>query len=104
MFADKKLTSLLSVSLASGLLVIYPAVSSKADTAQARQNFAIADVNNDLKLNPAEFKRYINLNADHNIGRAATVRRVGAYGKAFSRLDANGDGLVTRPEIKAAAN
>ena len=55
------------------------------------------------QLNVAEFKTFIDLNADHKLGRAASIRRFGMYIKAFKTIDANGDGVVTKDEIAAQA-
>jgi Ca2+-binding EF-hand superfamily protein len=70
---------------------------------QVRAHFEQADVNKDGQLDVAEFKTFINLNADHGLGRAATVRRFGMYGKAFATADANKDGVVSRQELAAHA-
>ena len=71
---------------------------------QARTNFAKADVNKDSNLDPAEFRTFINLNADMGLGRAPTIRRLNAYARAFAELDKNKDGLVSQQEIAAVAN
>jgi Ca2+-binding EF-hand superfamily protein len=70
---------------------------------QARANFEQADVNKDEKLDLAEFTTFINLNADHGLGQASTVRRFGKHATAFQRLDTNQDGFVSRAEIAAQA-
>lgn len=70
---------------------------------QARANFEQADVNKDGRLDPAEFTTFINLNADHGLGRAATIRRFSRYAQAFGTLDTNKDGVVSRQEIAAQA-
>ncbi|MEY4862856.1 MAG: hypothetical protein RLZ51_951, partial [Pseudomonadota bacterium] len=51
--------------------------------------------------NEAEFKTFIDLNADHKLGRASSVRRVGLYNEAFRKADAHGDGVVSKEEITA---
>lgn len=71
--------------------------------AQAQAHFQVADEDKNGHLDGAEFKTFINLNADHNIGRAASIRRFGMYTKAFKEADANGDGVVTKEEIAAQA-
>ncbi len=66
---------------------------------QVQTNFKTADVDRNDQLNLAEFKIFINLNADQNLGQAISVRRFGIYTKAFKKLDANGDGILTKHEI-----
>ena len=80
-----------------------PALASDADRKQAQANFQKADANKDEQLDTAEFKTFINLNADHGLGRASTIRRFGAYGRAFGTLDSNNDGAVSREEIAKQA-
>lgn len=89
-------TSLLSLSIAA------PA-NADAQRAQAQANFQAADVNQDERLDMAEFTTFINLNADHNLGRAAMIRRFGMHGRAFGQIDANGDGVVSKQEIAMQA-
>lgn len=83
------------------LAITGPAVAQERD--QARANFLQADVNKDEKLDLAEFTTFINLNADHGLGRAATIRRFSQYARAFATADANKDGFVTRAEIAEQA-
>lgn len=71
--------------------------------AQLQANFQVADINKNEGLNVAEFKTFIDLNADHKLGRSASIRRFGMYTKAFKEIDANGDGVVTKDEIAAQA-
>jgi Ca2+-binding EF-hand superfamily protein len=66
---------------------------------QVQTNFKMADVDKNDQLSMAEFQIFINLNADQNLGQAVTVRRFGIYTKAFKKLDANGDGILTKHEI-----
>ena len=84
-------------------LLTNAAIASEADRKQVQANFQQADANQDAQLDTAEFKTFINLNADHGLGRASTIRRFGAYGRAFSTLDTNGNGAVSREEIAAKA-
>ena len=79
--------------------------SARADTQreQLKANFLAADVDKNGQLIVAEFETFINLNADHKLGRAASIRRFRMYKKAFKEIDANGDGIVTKGEITAQA-
>lgn len=89
-------TVLLSVALAAQ-------ANADPEREQAQANFLEADINQDEQLDLAEFTTFINLNADHGLGRAATVRTFGMYGRAFGRADANGDGVVERQELAEQA-
>jgi hypothetical protein len=73
--------------------------SDNAKRLQIQTNFKTADADRNDQLNLAEFKIFINLNADQNLGQAISVRRFGIYSKAFKKLDANGDGILTKHEI-----
>ena len=70
---------------------------------QAQANFKQADANQDQHLDFAEFKTFINLNADYGLGRARIIRRFGMHARAFGTLDSNEDGAVSRREIAAQA-
>jgi len=70
---------------------------------QVKANFLQADVNQDQHLDLGEFTAFINLNADHGLGRAPTIRRLGMHSRAFGRLDANRDGRVSPEELAAQA-
>ena len=88
------------------LIALLPlSVSAHADPQreQLKANFLAADADKNGLLNVAEFKVFINLNADHKLGRAASIRRFEMYTKAFKEIDANGDGIVTQEEIAAQA-
>lgn len=76
---------------------------SGAERQEMIANFLQADTNNDGMLYLSEFELLMKLNAEDNLGRAAIIVRTGAYGKAFDRLDKNGDGAATREEIQALA-
>ncbi|MEM9839818.1 MAG: hypothetical protein AAF830_11800 [Pseudomonadota bacterium] len=77
--------------------------ASEAHRAQAETNFLEADADADGALTFDEFTTMVDLNAQHGIGRAAIIQRLGRYGMAFGRLDGNGDGLVTPEELRAMA-
>lgn len=89
----------------AALVALTPCTSVHANPqrAQLQANFQAADVDKNEQLNVAEFKTFINLNADHKLGRAASIRRFGMYTKAFKEIDADGDGSVTKREISAQA-
>ena len=72
----------------------------KAEANTARQNLQQADANGDKALSYEEFVTFIDLNAADNIGRAKMVKSRNLYSRAFSRLDKNGDGLITADEIE----
>ena len=52
-----------------------------------------------LARRPDEFRAFIDANARDNVGRASTVKRFGAYDRAFNRVDQDGSGTVTWSEI-----
>ena len=89
---------------ASALLVAAPVLANEEadDQAMARENFQQADADNDRKLTLAEFRKFIDANADDGLGRSGMVRRFGAYETAFKRVDKNADGVVTARELAAA--
>lgn len=93
---------LLASSAALASMIAAPA-NADPQRAQAQANFQAADVNQDQQLDLAEFTTFINLNADHGLGRAGMIRRMGMHGRAFGTADANGDGVVTPEEIAARA-
>ena len=94
-----------SLLTTAAFVTLATAVPANADQqrAQAQANFLQADINQDQQLDSAEFTTFINLNADHNLGRAGMIRRFGMHDRAFSQVDANGDGVVTKQEISAQA-
>ncbi len=98
-----KITPLVVTALALVVLTPPAAADDNPKRAQAQKNFQSADVDKNEKLNQAEFRTFISLNADHNLGQASSVRRLGVYTKAFKRADANGDGGVTKEELLAQA-
>jgi len=89
-------------SMAAPRTVRAPTIS-KSQRAQVQSNFQQADVNKDGQLDADEFANFININAEHNLGRAELVRRFAMHSFAFGRADANGDGVVTPKEIVAIA-
>lgn len=90
---------LVSALLVPALAITQSPPFDNAKRLQVQTNFKTADVDRNDQLNLAEFKIFINLNADQNLGQAISVRRFGIYTKAFKKLDANGDGILTKHEI-----
>lgn len=76
---------------------------SAADRQKLIENIAQADRNNDGAISRSEFEWLIDLNAADGLGRAGQIKRMGAYGRAFRLLDADGDGVLTRAEMQALA-
>lgn len=99
----KTTTPLVAATMALVALTLPAAANDNPKRAQAQANFQAADVDKNGQLNLAEFKTFTNLNADHNIGRASSIRRLGTYTKAFKVVDSNGDGVVTKEEVAAQA-
>lgn len=95
-------TALFGIATFLATAISAPAVAQDQRD-KARANFQQADINKDGQLDLPEFTTFINLNADDGLGRAATVRRLSMYAKAFATADANRDGLVSREEIAAQA-
>lgn len=75
---------------------------SGSDRDAARENFKQADANKDGQLSRTEFEVFINANAEDGLGRAGMIRRIGAYDRAFARIDADKNGFVTPSEMSAA--
>ncbi len=98
---SKRLVAFKSIA-AIAVVAAGVAHAAGSDREKAAENFLQADVNSDGALTIDEFTTFIGLNADDNLGRAATVRRFGRYEMAFERLDANTDGVVTTEELDNA--
>lgn len=71
-----------------------------ADDTQAAA-FLAADGDGDKQLDEAEFRSMIDALADAGRKNAVTVRRMNAYAMAFAKIDADGDGVLTIPELGA---
>jgi Ca2+-binding EF-hand superfamily protein len=92
----------LASAMALWMALALPATAT-SERAQAQANFLKADANQDKQLDLAEFKTFVNLNADQGLGRAPRIRRFGMYSRAFNMTDENGDGVVSKQEIEAQA-
>jgi len=85
------------------LLTLAASAHANPQRAQLHANFQATDIDKNEQLNVAEFKAFINLNAEHKLGRANSIRRFGMYNKAFKEVDVNGDGVVSKEEIATRA-
>ena len=87
--------------LLMGAILLAPVVRADVGEQQEKReaNFATADANGDGALTQAEFKAFIDANADDNLGRAAQLKRFGAYDRAFNKLDKDKSGTVTWSEV-----
>ena len=65
-------------------------------------NFEAADRDNNKGLSKEEFTVFVKANAEAEIGRFAMIQKRGMQDMIFSRMDGNGDGEVTLPELQAA--
>ncbi|MEM9312777.1 MAG: EF-hand domain-containing protein [Pseudomonadota bacterium] len=95
-----KLTVLPALAFA---LIATGASAQGPDKEAAAKNFKAADANEDRKLDKAEFRKFIDLNADDELGRAPMVKRFNMYDTAFGRLDTDKSGYVTADEVRAAS-
>ena len=97
---DSRLTRGLLILL-MGAILTAPGVRADAGEQQAKReaNFKAADADGDGALTQAEFKAFIDANADDNLGRAAQLKRFGAYDRAFNKLDKDESGTVTWSEV-----
>ncbi|MAV26147.1 MAG: hypothetical protein CMQ05_08510 [Gammaproteobacteria bacterium] len=88
------------VVLAIALVTASGAVAEERDPeAIIKANFKAADSDGNGSLNPTEFKALIDANAESEIGRAAMIKRFGAYDRAFNTADQDRDGSVAWSEI-----
>ncbi len=98
--AISKFAPNLGVGIVVLLTLTNPALSADTDQEKGAANFRLADTNSDNALSSEEFVAFIDLNAAANLGRAATIKKRRAYDTAFSRVDANGDSMVTPAELQ----
>ncbi|WOE74686.1 hypothetical protein [Alterisphingorhabdus coralli] len=92
---------LVTASLALAGPAMAQSASNKAKI--AHKNFVAADASKDGALSTSEFKKFIDMSASAGLGQAPTIKRMGAYSYAYSRVDKNGDGKVTWNELRTAA-
>jgi EF hand len=79
----------------------FAAAPGFAESAGERAAFLKADHNADKQIDRAEFRVLIDEMAAIGAPKAISVKRWGVYGMGFSRADANGDGMISIPELKA---
>ncbi len=97
MFQTRPLLCTAFVSIAC----LLPSMAAAQNNELAAENYRQADADRDGVLVYAEFASFIDLNAADNIGNAARVSSRGLHARAFERIDANADGVVTPQELKA---
>jgi Ca2+-binding EF-hand superfamily protein len=68
-------------------------------TALAADPFSLADTNGDGALDASEFKAFIDAAAAAGKPKAAKVKANNMYTMAFSRIDKNGDGQISKKEV-----
>ena len=101
----QKLTTLTAVALIATAFSTAAGAQSltNAEKQAMLENMLKADSNNDGMISRSEFEVLMQMNADDGLGAAGLVVRTGAYDKAFSKVDANGDGVLTKEEAQAMA-
>lgn len=87
--------------VAIGLLLLLNPTTSFAYSEGEANAFHTADKNGDKQIDRAEFVVLINEMAAIGAEKAITVKKWGVYGMGFRRADANGDGVISIPELKA---
>ena len=98
-------TSLRPLFLSILLLLLMTARAS-ADATQmlpeTAEHFTLADANADDGLDAEEFKAFVELEAEDDIGASRRIQSMQIYDRAFRRMDRNEDGLLSRDEIGLA--
>lgn len=90
---------ILAPLVAVSFSIALPAAAHDAEL--GAENYRQADANGDGVLVYAEFATFIDLNAADGLGNAARVSSRGMHARAFERIDANDDGIVTPQEMQA---
>ena len=90
---------ILAALMGASFTMALPAAAQDAEL--GAENYRQADANGDGVLVYAEFATFIDLNAADGLGNAARVSSHGMHARAFSRVDANGDGIVSPQELQA---
>ena len=102
----KPITKTLVATAALAAVPVFVAEAQEMSGAEKQAliaNMLQADSNNDGILYLSEFELLINLNAEDGLGKAAAVKRTGAYKMVFNKLDSNGDGALSKDEAQKLA-
>lgn len=94
-------TNLIIVAALMGasLAIALPAAAQQAEL--SAENYRQADANDDGLLDYTEFTTFIDLSAADGIGNTPLVSSRGMHARAFARVDANGDSVVSPEELQA---
>ncbi|MDP3404117.1 MAG: hypothetical protein Q8S03_05460 [Brevundimonas sp.] len=82
---------------------VHAAAMSSCGVARAgtpAEDYAACDADRSGALNPAEFRCFIGRAAQAGRARAVMVRDNNAYDRAFTRLDRDRNGQLSRPELQ----
>ena len=90
------------LTLIIGAAVLAPGVALAQFEDESVIAFRAADSNGDELLTPTEFRVFIQQMAIYGAPMSQRIRALGAYGIAFGRVDADGNGLATPEELRAA--
>ena len=71
--------------------------------AGAKEDFRTADADKDGQLQYEEFRVFIDLRANGGDSQARKVRMLRAYKQAMSKVDEDGNGIVTGDELMHAS-
>lgn len=85
--------------LAAACLAMAPA--AHAYSQGEKSAFLKADTNGDRMISTGEFRTLINELVAIGSEKAVSVKKWGAYGYAFKRIDADKDGMITPAELQA---
>jgi Ca2+-binding EF-hand superfamily protein len=91
---------MLRLTIAATLLVS-AALPARAYSDAEAKAFIKADTNGDKQIDRKEFRVLIDEMAAIGAPKAVSVKKWGVYGMGFSKADANGDGVISIPELKA---
>ena len=85
----------------AAILLFALALPAHAYSDAEAKAFIKADRNGDKKIDRNEFRVLIDEMAAIGAPKAISVKRWGVYGMGFRKADANGDGMISIPELKA---